>query len=149
VQTDRGGDITWHGPGQVVVYPIFDLDTLQLGLRSFVSNLEKVVIDSMREFGIVARRIDGMTGIWVNDKRKGESKIAAIGIRCSRGISMHGLALNVNTVMQAFDMIIPCGISDRSVTSMAEQLGEKVDESDVSQILLENFLHTFELKLKT
>ncbi len=117
-QTDRGGDITYHGPGQLVVYPIFDLNALGLRVQGYMRFLEAIVIESLAQWGIEGRRDKAATGVWVNG-----SKICAMGVRLSRWVSMHGLALNVTTKLAHFDLIVPCGLTGRTVTSMQQELG--------------------------
>jgi lipoyl(octanoyl) transferase len=125
-QIDRGGDITYHGPGQIVGYPIIDLQEYRTDLHWYLRNLEEVIIRAIREHGIEGGREEGMTGVWV----KGE-KIAAIGVKVSRWITMHGFALNVNTDLAKFGRIIPCGIFHKGVTSMERLLGKRVELGDV------------------
>jgi lipoyl(octanoyl) transferase len=117
-ETDRGGDITYHGPGQLVVYPILDLNTLGLRVQGYMRLLEAVVIESLAQWGIKGNRDEAATGVWVNG-----SKICAMGVRLSRWVSMHGLALNVTTNLDHFDLIVPCGLTGRTVTSMQQELG--------------------------
>lgn len=131
VETDRGGDITYHGPGQIVVYPIIGLRDRGIGLREYISILEEAVIQTLAKFGIEAGRDERNRGVWV-----GNSKICAIGIRVSHGVTMHGLALNVNTNLQHFAGIVPCGITDADVTSMEEELGLPQHLSDVTGCLV-------------
>ncbi len=126
VETDRGGDVTWHGPGQLIGYPILDLRSRGLGPREFLRRLEQSLILLLGSFGIESGRVPGLTGVWV-----GEEKIAAMGIRISRGVSQHGFALNVTTDPREFDLIVPCGIRDRGVTSMALVLGKRTSRKTV------------------
>jgi lipoate-protein ligase B len=128
-ETDRGGDITYHGPGQLVGYPIVDLRARGLGPREFLRLLEETLIRLLGDFGVDAGRIHGLTGVWVGDR-----KVAAMGIRISRGVSMHGFALNVTTDLSDFDLIVPCGIRDRGVTSLAELLGRPVTVDEVADL---------------
>ena len=121
VRIDRGGDITFHGPGQLVAYPIVELRD-PLDLRRYVRTLEAAIIRTAATFGVEAGRVDGLTGVWV----EGERKLAAIGVRVRRGVTTHGLALNVNTELRWFDEMIPCGIRDKDVTSLARELGQPV-----------------------
>ena len=121
-ETDRGGDITYHGPGQLVAYPILDLNRLGLRLHGYMRLLEQVVIDTLADFGIEGVRDPPTTGVWVGPDGQG-AKICAMGVRISRWVSMHGLALNVTTNLDHFDLIVPCGLSGRSVTSMQRELG--------------------------
>jgi lipoyl(octanoyl) transferase len=131
---DRGGDITFHGPGQVVVYPILDLERLGLGLRGYIEAMEQAVIDTLAELNIVAGRIPGKTGVWLSDGR-GERKICAIGVRSSRYITMHGLALNVATDLKWFELINPCGFVGGQVTSVDAERGEAIDIELVKRLL--------------
>ena len=144
---ERGGDITYHGPGQLVVYPIFDIEPMQLGVKKFVYNIEECIIRTLREYGIESERIDDRIGIWIGKGTTNERKIAAIGIKCSRHITMHGLALNVNTDLGLFNNIIPCGIQDKAVCSMESELNRKLDMTELKQVLLHQFSSIFELKL--
>jgi lipoyl(octanoyl) transferase len=133
VDVDRGGKITWHGPGQLVGYPIVRLANPH-ELVGFVRTIEAALIEVCKEFGIIAQCISKRSGVWVVDSR-GERKIAAIGIRVAKGVTMHGFALNVNPDMSAFGQIIPCGIADADVTSLAMELGRDVSVSDVAPIV--------------
>jgi lipoyl(octanoyl) transferase len=144
---ERGGDITYHGPGQLVAYPIFDIEQLHLGVRQFVEKIEQCIINVLEKYSILAERIPGRIGIWVGKDSDRERKIAAIGIKCSRHITMHGLALNVNTDLHLFDQIIPCGISDKEVTSMEKELGRKIPMHDVKKELANEFSIIFDLNL--
>lgn len=144
---ERGGDITYHGPGQLVAYPIFDIEKLNLGVKQFVYKVEDCIIQTLEHFGIKGERIEGRIGIWIGKDTANERKIAAIGIKVSRHVTMHGLALNVNTDLSLFNNIIPCGIQDKAVCSMASELGRILDMSDVKQVLLEKFSSIFELKI--
>lgn len=144
---ERGGDITYHGPGQLVVYPIFDLEPMHLGVKKFVYNIEECIIRTLREYGIESERIDDRIGIWIGKGTTNERKIAAIGIKCSRHVTMHGLALNVNTDLGLFNNIIPCGIQDKSVCSMESELNRKLDMTELKEVLLKQFSSIFELKL--
>lgn len=144
---ERGGDITYHGPGQLVVYPIFDLEPMHLGVKKFVYNIEECIIRTLREYGIESERIDDRIGIWIGKGTTNERKIAAIGIKCSRHVTMHGLALNVNTDLGLFNNIIPCGIQDKAVCSMESELNRKLDMTELKEVLLKQFSSIFELKL--
>lgn len=119
---ERGGDITFHGPGQLVVYPILDLDYYKLGVKQYVHLLEEIVILLLESYSICANRLAGATGVWIQDAQ-GLRKICAIGIRCSRGITMHGLALNISTDLSFFNLINPCGFTDKTVTSLKNETG--------------------------
>lgn len=132
---DRGGDITFHGPGQVVCYPILDLERVGMGLKDYIAALEQAVIETVAAYGIAAGRIEGASGVWVDEKSVRPRKICAIGVRASRYVTMHGLALNVNTELGWFGHINPCGFTDRGVTSIAAETGEKHDINRVKRIL--------------
>lgn len=137
VQVDRGGDITYHGPGQIVAYPILDLDRFYTDIHRYLRELEEAVIRTCSDYGLVAGRVEGRTGVWIGpDERGPERKICAMGIRCSRWVTMHGLALNVATDLAYFGYIVPCGIRDRGVTSLAEELAREVDRNEVTTRLL-------------
>ena len=138
---ERGGDITFHGPGQLVGYPIMDLHNYKMSISWYMRALEEVIIRSLDKFGISADRKDGLTGVWVEDE-----KIAALGVRISRWVTMHGFALNVNTDLTYYDSIIPCGIFDYGITSMEHILGEKQNMSKIKSILSAVFLDVFQLK---
>ena len=141
---DRGGDITYHGPGQLVVYPLFDLDTFGIGTREYVFKLEEIVIKAMEIFGIKSARLDGAAGIWLEPDRAANSrKICAIGIRSSKRITMHGLALNVNTDLSFFNYINPCGFTDKGVTSMNKETDKILDIKNVKSVLLNGFQSAF------
>ncbi|MDI1234882.1 MAG: lipoyl(octanoyl) transferase LipB [bacterium] len=143
---ERGGDITYHGPGQLVVYPIFDIEALKIGVKEFVFRVEECIINTLRFYAIESERIDGRIGIWIGKGSSNERKIAAIGIKCSRFITMHGLALNVNTDLNLFNHIIPCGIADKSVTSLQNEIGRSIDIIDVKNRLINEFSTTFDVK---
>ncbi len=126
VETDRGGDVTWHGPGQLVAYPILDLERMGLRIHGYMRLLEETVIEVLADMGVAAHRDAKATGVWVRAKdQPGDLKICAMGVRVSRWVCMHGLALNVNPDLAAFNLIVPCGLTERGVTSMRECLGEK------------------------
>ena len=131
VKVDRGGDITYHGPGQLVAYPIFDLTALGLGVKEYVHRLEEVVICSLEAFGIQGGRLEGATGAWLDVQGKTPRKICAIGIKCSRYITMHGFALNVTTDLNYFNYINPCGFMDKGVTSIEKELGRELPMEQV------------------
>lgn len=140
---NRGGDITYHGPGQIVVYPVWDLDQIYTDIHRFLRELEEVVIRTLADFGIAdASRKEGLTGVWV-----GEEKICAMGIRASRWITMHGIALNVNTELENFNLILPCGIVGKGVCSMQSILGRPVPEPQVRERLLVHFQDVFPITL--
>ncbi|SRR5690606_7824898 len=141
---DRGGDITFHGPGQIVGYPILDLDRFFTDIHRYLRELEGTVIDTLASYGIEGRRVDGRTGVWVGPDELGfERKICAMGIRCSRWVTMHGFALNVATDLSYFDLIVPCGISDRSPTSIEAESGAAVERADVQRELTAQFSRRF------
>jgi lipoyl(octanoyl) transferase len=144
VRIDRGGDITFHGPGQLVAYPIVELRD-PLDLRRYVRSLEAAIIKTAGTFGVVADRVDGLTGVWVG----GERKLAAIGVRVRRGVTTHGLALNVNTELRWFAEMIPCGIRDKEVTSLARELGRPLEMHAVEAVLAEALSTAFGLQLTT
>lgn len=140
---DRGGDITFHGPGQIVCYPILDLEQLGIGLRRYIEILEEAVIRTIARYGISAERLEGATGVWLCDREadgtpRNWRKICAIGVRASHFVTMHGLALNVATDLKWFTMINPCGFVDKGVTSINKEVGESVDFEEVKRQLVEN-----------
>jgi len=142
--TNRGGDITFHGPEQIVGYPILDLEKFYTDIGRYLRELEEVIILTLAEFGIVAGRSAGETGVWIDSLIKGkERKICAMGVRCSRWITMHGFALNVNTDLDYFNHIIPCGIQNKKVTSIKEEIGRDADMQEVKRLLLANFEKVF------
>lgn len=143
---ERGGDITYHGPGQLVAYPIFDLEQLGIGVKAFVEGIETAIIRTLAEWDIVAETIPGRIGVWIDKDKPNERKIAAIGIKCSRFVSMHGLALNVNTNLEMFGHIVPCGISDKMVCSMEGELGRQIDMLVVKNTLGKHFASIFGLQ---
>lgn len=133
-QIDRGGDITYHGPGQLVGYPIFDLESYNIGLRQYIFNIEEIIIRLLATYNIPAERLDHAAGVWIDTTTPSLTrKIAAIGVRSSRFVTMHGFALNVNTDLSFFSLINPCGFVDKGVTSMEKELGYKVDMEEVKE----------------
>jgi len=147
--TNRGGDITFHGPEQIVGYPILDLEKFGTDIGKYLRNLEEVVIMTLNDFDIIAGRSAGETGVWIDAQIKGkERKICAMGVRCSRWITMHGFALNVNTDLSYFDHIIPCGIQNKKVTSMKEELKKEISVKEVKKSLQRNFEEVFQVMLK-
>ena len=140
VDVGRGGDITYHGPGQLVAYPILDLERHALGIKAYVDMLEESVIRTIAEFGIKGQRVEGATGVWIDKDKPEERKICAIGVACSRYVTMHGLALNVNTDLQMFSAINPCGFIDKGVTSIAYELGHKVNFDSIKTLFSNIFL---------
>jgi lipoyl(octanoyl) transferase len=151
-ECDRGGDVTFHGPGQLVAYPIFDLRGFPahdgrratLGVIEFVRRLEEVLIRTCAGFGIPAKRIAGLTGVWTDPA---EAKIAALGVHISRGVTSHGVALNVNTDLSYFNLIVPCGIESKTVTSMQKELGREPDIKEVANSISRNFGQVFESQI--
>ena len=141
---DRGGDITYHGPGQIVGYPIFDLYRMKLGVKDYIHKMEQAIIDMLKEYNIIATLLDGATGVWLDidipDKIR---KICAIGVRVSCGITMHGFALNVNTNLDYFNYINPCGFTDKKVTSMQVELGKEISMEEVKNKLQNHFIKQF------
>jgi lipoyl(octanoyl) transferase len=133
-ETGRGGDITYHGPGQIVAYPIIDLQPDRCDVHRYVRDLEEVLIRTASDYGIEAGRVEGLTGVWV-----GREKLAAIGVRISRWVTSHGFALNVTTDLEYFNLIVPCGIADRSVTSLARLLGRPVNRIEVEDRIAAHF----------
>lgn len=137
---NRGGDITYHGPGQITGYPSLDLDGLHFGIRDYIYSLEQMVINLMQDYDIKCERLEGATGVWIDANTLKARKICAIGVKVSRGITMHGFALNVNTDLKYFSYINPCGFVDKGVTSIEKELKEKVSIDIVKQKLYNNFL---------
>lgn len=139
-RTNRGGDITYHGFGQIVGYPILDIEELGLSLKNYIWTIEEMVILTMKEYNIFCERLEGATGVWIDTNSPKVRKICAIGVKASRYITMHGFALNVNTDLTYFNYINPCGFVDKGVTSMEKELGKKIDVQGVKTKLYENFL---------
>lgn len=133
---DRGGDITFHGPGQIVGYPILDLAQLGIGLKNYIDAIEGAVIDTMAEWGIACQRVEGASGVWIVESGRPMRKICAVGVKSSRWVTMHGFALNVNTDLKYFGFINPCGFTDRTATSMEQELGAKLDLGVVKKRLI-------------
>jgi lipoyl(octanoyl) transferase len=142
-RNNRGGDITYHGPGQIVGYPILDLDYFFTDIHKYLRYLEEAVILTLKDYGIESGRINGCTGVWLDAGKPEARKICALGVRCSRWVTMHGFAFNVNTDLSYFNHIIPCGISDKSVTSMEKELRSKVDINEVKEKLKKNIKMIF------
>lgn len=140
---DRGGDITYHGPGQLVCYPIINLDEAYLGLKSYIHKLEESVIRVCASFGILAGRIENATGVWLDTDKPTSRKICAIGVRSSRFVTMHGLALNVNTDLRYFSYIHPCGFVDKGVTSLQKELCQEIDLAEVKEKLGKELIALF------
>ena len=147
-KTNRGGDITYHGPGQIVGYPMLDLEKFFTDLGKYMRALEEVIIRTIAHYGLEGGRLPGSTGVWLDAAVPGkERKICAMGVRCSRWITMHGFALNVNTDLNYFGHIVPCGIGDKGVTSMYKELLHEVNESALKGILLQEFAAVFEAEI--
>src|ERR1700689_1720907 len=142
-ETDRGGDITYHGPGQIVGYPILDLTEHRRDVRWYVQLLEEMMIRTSAEFGIVARRVEGRHGLWVDTAADQEEKLAAIGVHLSRWVTSHGFAYNVSTDLRYFDLIVPCGIAGKRVTSVERALGRPVSMNDARERLIARFASVF------
>lgn len=143
---NRGGDITYHGPGQCVIYPLLDLDNFFTDIHKYLRFLEEGVIATLEDYGIKAGRIEGLTGVWIDDGNP--RKICAMGVKSSRWITMHGLALNVNTDLGYFEHIVPCGISDKAVTSMQQELGKELNMEEVTNNLINHLGRLFEMELE-
>ena len=145
---DRGGDITYHGPGQIVGYPIFDLDAINIGLKEYIYRLEEAIIRTISEYGLKASRLEGGTGVWLDPEISGRArKICAIGIKASRYVTMHGFAFNVNTNLEYFNYINPCGFTDKGITSLEKELGEKQDFESVKRVVKRNMEDIFDLEI--
>lgn len=147
---NRGGDITYHGPGQLVVYPIIDLEDLGVGIKAYISMIEDVVIEVLNTYGIKGEKDEKAMGVWIDkDNPTKARKICAIGVRASRFVTMHGLALNINTDLSYFSYINPCGFTDKAVTSMQQELGKWIDLEEVSKRMKDAFEKIFDIKRKT
>jgi lipoyl(octanoyl) transferase len=144
---DRGGDITYHGPGQLVGYPIFDLDVIKIGLKEYIYRLEETIIRTLGDYDIIASRLEGGTGVWIDPDIDGKArKICAIGVKASKYITMHGFAFNVNTDLTYFNNINPCGFTDKGVTSLEKELGARQDFESVKNKVKRNLQVVFDLK---
>jgi lipoyl(octanoyl) transferase len=146
---NRGGDITYHGPGQIVVYPIIDLENFFTDIHRYMRTLEESVILTLKEFSIESGRISGLTGVWLDPDNDRARKIAALGVKTSRWVTLHGLAFNVNSDLSYFDYIVPCGIDDKAVTSMKKELGKSQDIKSARRILEKNLVSLFEMNDST
>ncbi len=147
-RTNRGGDITFHGPEQIVGYPILDLEKFDTDIGHYLRNLEELIILTLADYGVEAGRSKGETGVWIDPGIKGkERKICAIGVRCSRWITMHGFAFNVNTDLNYFNYIIPCGIQNKQVTSLQKELGKEIDFEEAKERVKQNFENVFDVEL--
>ncbi len=148
--TDRGGDITYHGPGQLVGYPVFDLDNFDLSVKEFVFDIETILIRTVKRYGLHGARLERATGVWIDAGIKGkERKIAAIGMRIQQKVSMHGFALNVNTDLEYFNHINPCGFTDKGTTSLQKELNREVDMPAVKEAVKKEFSTIFESEIIT
>jgi lipoyl(octanoyl) transferase len=147
VNTNRGGDITYHGPGQIVGYPILDLENFFTDIHKYLRLLEEAVILTLKEYNIVAERSDGETGVWIDVLSSNPRKICALGVRTSRWVSMHGFAFNINSDLSYFGNIIPCGIADKNVTSLEKELGVKIDINTVKTHLKKNLSDLFKMNI--
>lgn len=147
VKTNRGGDITYHGPEQLVGYPILDLDNFKTDIHWYLRNLEEVIIQAIAKYGLKGQRSQGETGVWLDVGKPFARKICAMGVKASRWVTMHGFALNVNTDLKYFEYIIPCGIKDKAVTSLERELNKKVDIEEVKQEVKKQFAQVFECKM--
>ena len=146
-KSNRGGDITYHGPGQIVGYPIIDLEAYKPDIRWYMRSLEEVIIRTLADYGIKGLRSDGETGVWLDVGTPFARKICALGVRTSRWVTMHGFALNVNTDLGFFDHIVPCGIRGKAVTSMHAELGKELDPENVKDRILKHFSEVFEAEM--
>ncbi|RLD47658.1 MAG: lipoate--protein ligase [Bacteroidetes bacterium] len=140
---NRGGDITYHGPGQIVGYPVINLENFNLGVKAYVGNIEQVIINFLERYKIKSGRLNGATGVWLDVGTKNERKICAIGVRVSRGVTMHGFAFNINTDLKYFDYINPCGFTDKGVTSLSKELNRTFDMSEIKNELKDEFFKVF------
>jgi lipoyl(octanoyl) transferase len=144
---NRGGDITYHGPGQIVCYPILDLDNFFTDIHVYLRTLEEAVILTLADYGLKAGRYPGFTGVWFDADNERARKICALGVRCSRWVTMHGLAFNINTNLDYFKYIVPCGIDDKDVTSMQREMGFEVDIIEVKKILKHHISVLFDMEI--
>lgn len=147
-QSNRGGDITYHGPGQIVGYPIFDLEALNMGVKEYIHKLEQAIINTLAQYSIVATQLEGATGVWLETATPRVRKICAIGVKISKAVTMHGFALNVNTNLNYFSYINPCGFIDKGVTSMEKEIGKKPDFEEVKQRLKEEIVKVFHISMQ-
>ena len=145
--TNRGGDITCHGPGQIVCYPILDLDNFFTDIHKYLRFLEETIIRTLNDFGIVSERSQNETGVWIDSDLVFSRKICAMGVKASRWVTMHGLALNVNNDLSYFENIIPCGISNKSVTSIQKETGRNISLNQVTKIITQHFIEIFSAEL--
>ncbi len=148
VKTNRGGDVTYHGPEQLVGYPIFDLDQFKPDIHLYMRNLEQVIIQTLAHYGLQGERSKGETGVWLDVGKPYARKICAMGVKASRWITMHGFALNVNTDLRYFEYIVPCGIKDKAVASLEQELNRKLDMDEVKEVVRKQFIDVFDIDLK-
>ena len=147
-KTNRGGDITYHGPGQIVGYPILDIEAFGMGVRKYIETLEQAIINTLTHYGIKGELLEGASGVWIEANIPGKArKISAVGVRTSRYVSMHGFAFNINTDLDYFGYINPCGFTDKGVTSLEKELGRKIDIEEVKTILLKELTAIFDWQL--
>lgn len=147
---NRGGDITYHGPGQIVAYPIFDLESYFFtDIHKYMRLLEEAVIQTLLEYGIESGRVDGLTGVWIDGNTPNERKICAMGVKSSRWVTMHGIGFNINTDLSYFNHIVPCGIEDKSVTSLQKELGKQLNIQEVKDKLKTHFAKQFNVEYTT
>jgi len=146
-EINRGGDITYHGPGQIVGYPVLDLENFFTDIHKYLRLLEQAVIETLREYKIDGGRMEGLTGVWIDREGKNPRKICALGVKTSRWVTMHGFAFNVNTDLSYFGHIVPCGIDDKAVTSMEKELGEAIDMPEVEERLRNHIASQFSMEL--
>jgi len=144
---NRGGDITYHGPGQIVGYPILDLDNFFTDIHLYLRTLEEAVILTMAQYGLKGERYPGYTGVWLDPDNENARKICAMGVRCSRWVTMHGFAFNINTNLDYFNYIVPCGIDDKAVTSMQKELGKEADIEDIKKNLKHHISVLFNMEI--
>jgi lipoyl(octanoyl) transferase len=147
IEVDRGGDITYHGPGQLVAYPVFCLNDFKTGVKEYVRRLEEIVIRTIAEYGIHGERLEKATGVWIDAGTSGARKICAIGVRCSQSVTMHGFALNVNTDLNCFNYINPCGFVDKGVTSMAKETGKTINICEIKNLVIQQFENIFDMEI--
>jgi lipoyl(octanoyl) transferase len=148
-ETGRGGDVTYHGPGQLVGYPIMDLRPDRQDVHTYVRDIEEVLIRTCADFGVLAQRLPGFTGVWVDHPTRGLEKVAAIGVRIARWITSHGFALNVTTDLRFFDLIVPCGIRDRGVTSLAQLVEAPINSEQVAESIVHHYSSVFDSRVLT
>ncbi len=146
-KVDRGGDITYHGPGQIVGYPILNLGVWNIGIKEYIYRLEESVIKTLKKYNLRGERLENATGVWIDSQTPQARKICAIGVKVSRHITMHGFAFNINTDLKYFDYINPCGFTDKGVTSLSKETGKKIDIEQIKSELLSNITQEFEMQL--